>query len=161
MKKVVYILLLLSLAFIQVGYANDVIDDKGIKNKLLIEALDEYGYDDPIKTSMVWAKGLKERSGALQYSTLSKNLKKEYVLKLDEIAPNWVTRVSSPWVENYNLICMTKISDELYYIKIRIFTKTSAGPYENYDVMLKLIKEEEFFKIDEIKAPSHMEAYMY
>ncbi len=164
MKKIIVtlvFLVMLSVQAVHITYGYDEINNDAIRSQLLIEALDKYGLYDPIKCANMWASGLKARSGAIQYSTLSKSLKKEYASKINEIAPNWVTGVSSPWVDNFCIVSVSKINNDLYEIKMKISTATSSGPYKAYDVFLTLIREDGFFRINEIKANEEFEAYMY
>lgn len=162
MKKVITIMIVLLISFSQIVFAVEVVDDTVVKNNLLLSALDQYGSYDPASCSIMWGNGLKARSAAIQYSTMSKGLKEEYLNRLNEIGSNWVTGVSSPWVEACYITSVNKINENLCNIKMNILTITSSRPlYKSYEVLLVLIKEDEFFRIDEIIAEKEFETYIY
>lgn len=129
------------------------------KVRLLEDAIDNLGTVSPEKAIEVWSKGLKDRSAALQYSVMTDQLKEIYKKSLDDNGYEfWVTGVSSPWVENYEIIDQTESNDESYVYKIKYNTKTSDGDY-NFNVSLTLVKEGDFWKISDINGDKDSEAY--
>lgn len=73
-----------------------------------------------------WAKGIKERNGALQYSVLSPEFKE---LRLSGYeSSNWVTGTSSPWVERYEITKETQTGDTTWEYEVRYEWATSTGP---------------------------------
>ena len=73
-------------------------EDDAIKVQLLMDAMDEVGVCRPEQAVDVWARGLMERSAAMQYAVMTDSLREKYVKSLAKNAPNWVTGLSSPWV---------------------------------------------------------------
>jgi len=73
-----------------------------------------------------WAKGMKERNGALQYAVLSPELKKEQYSNYERCG--WITGVSSPWIEEYKILSESKTGDGTWTYEIQFSLKTSTGP---------------------------------
>lgn len=129
-----------------------------LRSRLLMQAMDDVGVCTPEEAALVWAKGLYMRSAALQYSVMSDELKKEYAQKLENNAPNWVTGVSSPWVESYKITGIeTKNKDRI--IKLLFSTLASAGPAGDYMAMLTVSPEGGFWRIKRISADSGLYPY--
>ncbi|MDD3570095.1 MAG: hypothetical protein PHY44_03220 [Lachnospiraceae bacterium] len=129
------------------------------KIRLLEEATDYVGSVSPEKTIDIWSDGLKKRSAALQYVVMTESLKENYVKSLEENGyDNWITGVSSPWVEDYEVLKTNKLSDDSYEYDIKYNTKTSEGNY-NFLVTLKLTKEGDFWKVSEVNGDEDSKAY--
>ncbi|BAF58446.1 hypothetical membrane protein [Pelotomaculum thermopropionicum SI] len=72
-----------------------------------------------------WAKGLKERNGALQFAVLAPELQEQSHSDLE--SRGWVTGVSSPWVERFEIIKETQAGSAREY-EVRFYWATSTGP---------------------------------
>jgi hypothetical protein len=106
--------------------------------RLFDEALSELQAPTPEETALVYAKGVKSRNGAMQYSLLSNKLKAEFRKKMgNEI---WVTGVSSPWVSNYKIISKKKASG-VHKITIKFNWATSTGSAGSTQEELTIAKE--------------------
>ncbi|MGE4214697.1 MAG: stalk domain-containing protein [Anaerotignaceae bacterium] len=129
------------------------------KIRLLEEAIGYIGAVTPEKAIDIWSNGLKERSAALQYIVMTESLKESYVKSLEENGYDfWITGVSSPWVENYEVLKINKLSDDSYEYDIQYNTRTSEGSY-NFFVTLKLVKEGDYWKVSEVKGDEDSQAY--
>ncbi|WP_139490968.1 copper amine oxidase N-terminal domain-containing protein [Brevibacillus dissolubilis] len=89
-------------------------------------ALTPHTPKDAIKT---YAEGVKTRNGALQYVALSPELKQES--KKDFESSNWVTGVSSPWIDKYEILKEVKKDEKTYQYSIKYSLATSTGPYKD------------------------------
>ena len=108
---------------ISVLAANEQVDKYQVRSKLLMQATDEIGACFAKSAAEVWASGLKDRSAALQYSVMTEELKYEYAKQLEKSFPNWVTGVSSPWVESYKFNKFERFGDNKYVYEICFFNK--------------------------------------
>lgn len=88
----------------------------------------------PVKAADIWAKGLKLRNGALQYAVLSPQLKKSRLSEFEK--QNWVTGVSSPWIEAYQIIKTKKVNATTFSYDIRFALATSTGTAGSEDFKL-------------------------
>lgn len=77
------------------------------------------------EAALVWAKGVQTRNGALQFAVLSPELQTQ--MKADYLAMNWVTGVSSPWVESYKITSQVQ-QGEGWEFEIEYQMMTSTGP---------------------------------
>lgn len=129
------------------------------RSGLLTEAMDSVGVCEPERAADVWAKGLMERSAALQYCVMTKQLKSEYSKQLESTFPNWVTGVSSPYVSGYKITKTQNPDKNTCIYTLLISTKTSAGPAGDYIAVLTVVKEGEFRRISNIEADDKLYAY--
>jgi hypothetical protein len=90
--------------------------------ELLESALAPASADEAVNA---WAGAVKNRNGAVQYSLLSPELKK-LTLKPYQ-AVNWVTGVSSPWVDSYQVSAGVPADDGSVAYDVTFALKTSAG----------------------------------
>ena len=90
---------------------------------------------------------------------MSKELKEEYEEQLKLSAPNWVTGISSPWLESVKIIRMEEVEKDCYIIKLLFTTATSVGPVAEYKAVLTINQEGEFWRITKIK--QDQELYVY
>lgn len=150
--------LLLDCRYISVFAAAEDAQTYEVRSRLLMEAMDYVGVCTPENAALVWAKGLKMRSGALQYSVMSHELKKEYAGKLEKTAPNWVTGLSSPWIDSYRIISV-ETKGNYRIIKLQISTSTSTGPAGDYPAVLTVSPEDGFWRIKDITADSALYPY--
>lgn len=139
----------------------DVVEENKyeVRSKLLMEAMEHVGVCNMEDTAKIWANGLKIRSAALQYSVLSKELKEKYVKQLDESAPNWVTGMSSPWIESYQINRIYPSGKNLYSIKLTFLTATSTGPAGEYIAILTVYREGDFWRITKISMAQELYPY--
>ena len=170
--RIVIILCLLVVALINViGYRLDCkyisvfaavaeVDKYQVKSDLLMEAMNQVGVSTPESAAKVWANGLKTRSAALQYSVMGAKLKKEYASQLDKNHPNWVTGVSSPWVDSYKITDISAAGDNQYAIKLCFSTVTSAGSAGDYNAVLIITRDGDFWRITDISPDKGLSAYM-
>lgn len=135
------------------------IDNYEIQSKLLKEAMKEVGVSTPLQAADVWAQGLKKRSAALQYAVMSNKLKIEYEDKLKDTAPNWVTGISSPWINNYEIVRAKEITPKKYEVEILFSTMTSAGPFGDYNAVLTIQQFGDFWRITNISTVKELDAY--
>jgi hypothetical protein len=130
-----------------------------MRNQLLLEALNYVGVCDPEGAATVWAEGLKLRSAAMQYSVMNSGLRKEYAAQLETTFPNWVTGISSPFVERYEILKTTPQGDARSEIALRFTTATSTGVAGTYGATLTLEKEGSFWRISDIDADDELFVY--
>lgn len=121
-----------------------------VRSQLLMSAMSRVGVCNPKEAAEVWASGLRERSAALQYSVMTAELKTEYARQLETNAPNWVTGVSSPWVQSFKIIKTESPTENLKIIELEFSTATSTGPAGNYKAVLDIAKENSFWRITKI-----------
>lgn len=72
-----------------------------------------------------WARGVKERNGALQYAVLAPELKEQSINTYKSCG--WVTGTSSPWVDRYQIAGENQTPDGWEY-QVKFETMTSTGP---------------------------------
>ena len=129
------------------------------KVRLLKEAVQMLGAVSPEKAIDVWAKGVENRNAALQYCVMTETLKDTYIKSLEKNEFDfWITGVSSPWVENYEILNINKMNDTTIEYDLKFNTKTSDGDY-NFFVTLILVKDSDYWKISDVKGDSDSEAY--
>lgn len=78
---------------------------------------------EPYAAAKTWAEGVKARNGALQYAVMSPNLKSEYYSEFAGLG--WVTGVSSPWMESYEIREIYRKDNDTYRFEV-IFTYTDS-----------------------------------
>ena len=74
--------------------------------------------------ALTWAEGVQTRNGALQFAVLSPELQTK--MKADYVAMNWITGVSSPWVERYQITRQVQ-QDKGWKFEIEYEMMTSTG----------------------------------
>lgn len=131
-----------------------------VRSTLLMDATNYVGACDAEEAAEVWANGLKMRSAALQYSVMTKELKDYYARQLEKTAPNWVTGMSSPWVDSFKIIKVETPSKDCRAIELRFSLLTSTGPAGEHNAVLTICKEEDFWKITKITADEGLYPYM-
>lgn len=145
--------------YLSVFSAAGAADKYEVKSRLLSEAMDDIGVCSAKDAALVWAKGLYIRSGALQYSVMSKELKREYERLLEKNAPNWVTGVSSPWIESYSVESIRDLNGRSI-VSIVFSTLSSTGPAGEYEAELSIAREGAFWRIEDIDAEKALSPYM-
>lgn len=117
------------------------------KASLFKEAIDEFGAILPEQAARLWARGVQNRNGALQYAVLGSELKKSYSEKMEKERPSWVTGWSSPWVQNYDVVRIEKRNETTYSITVRFDMKTSAGSEGSHNAYLLIVKAGNYWVI--------------
>ncbi|HWS30625.1 MAG TPA: hypothetical protein VN512_11040 [Clostridia bacterium] len=117
------------------------------KNALLMDAMRFVGSCTPEDAAKTWAEGLVKRSAALQYAVMSDMLKAEYAKRLETTAPNWVTGVSSPWVESYTIEKLGEGSEKGKVAELSFTLMTSTGEAGKYTASLLLAVENGFWRV--------------
>lgn len=79
----------------------------------------------PREAVLIWVKGVKTRNGALQFAVLSPELREKLRPQFEEM--NWITGVSSPWVETYKISKENKLDDNTYLFDVEFKMATSTG----------------------------------
>lgn len=130
-----------------------------IRSRLLMEAMKNIGACTPAAAVKIWAEGLKERSAAMQYSVMSSELKRLYAAQLEKIAPNWVTGISSPWIESYEIVNFNIPYDDRRIVELLFSTATSTGPAGEYKARLDISRINSFWQITEISADEALYPY--
>ncbi len=117
--------------------------------KLFKNTLDEFGAISAEDAANLWAKGVKNRNGALQYSVLNTTLK----LNMERCLQNtsWVTGVSSPWVEDYKITKVKKVSLVSYEITVKFHMVASKQDFGYITSILFINKKEKYWLIYQIK----------
>jgi hypothetical protein len=90
---------------------------------------------------------------------MSKILKEQYAKQLESSFPNWVTGMSSPWIENYKFTKSERFGDNKYVYNICFSTKTSTGPAGDYNAVITVEKEGNFWRITKIETDKGLYAY--
>lgn len=121
-----------------------------VRAGLLMDATRYTGVFTPEEAATVWATGLRLRSAAMQYTVMTDRLKTDYVVQLGSQSPNWVTGMSSPWVEGFRITWVRPGEDGGAEVALRFETRTSYGAPEYYDAKLWVIPEAGFRRIDGI-----------
>lgn len=145
--------------YISVFAAVSQVNKFEIRSRLLTDAMNYVGVCTPEQAAEVWARGLKERSAALQYAVMNESIKSQYAQQLEKNAPNWVTGVSSPWVDNFRIVRSESKSEHEQVIEILFNTATSTGPANSYKAMLNICLEGTFWRICQIEMDE--ELYIY
>lgn len=91
--------------------------------RLLQQAVAPPTPGEAVKT---WARGVKERNGALQYAALSPELREKRLPCFESCG--WVTGTSSPWVEKFEIAGETKNTDGSREYRVKFELMTSTGP---------------------------------
>jgi hypothetical protein len=99
------------------------------------------------------------RSAALQYTVMSAALKTEYASQLDQVAPNWVTGISSPFVSKFEILKAESISPGVCRVTLRFTLATSTGPTGEFNATLDLNQEGTFWRITAIAADEALYPY--
>ena len=130
-----------------------------VRSELLIKAMDRIGVCKPEDAVNVWSEGLKMRTAAMQYCVMTNVLKKKYAAQLEETAPNWVTGMSSPWIDSYKIIKKEDKTNEMIIYTVEFETVTSTGPFEKYKAILTIIKEGDFWRISNVSMDEGLYPY--
>lgn len=80
----------------------------------------------PQEAVETWARGVKERNGALQYAVLSPELKQQKLSSYEGC--RWVTGTSSPWVDRFEISKETQTGEGVWEYEVKFEYATSTGP---------------------------------
>ena len=144
---------------IKVFASSTMVDKYKIRSQLLMEATDSIGVCSAEEAVKVWASGLEKRSAALQYSVMTKELKNIYAKQLEKAFPNWVTGMSSPWVESFKIVKTENPNSNNYIFHLCFSTATSTGPAGDFNAAITVTKEGSFWRITKILADKELYAY--
>lgn len=118
------------------------------KNKLFKEAIDNFGATSKEDAVRLYAEGIKQRSGPLQYSVMCDRLKIEFEkMMIKEGNYSWVTGVSSPWVSNYIINDFNKIGINTYLAEIEFILSDSKGITGKSFIELEVKKHNKYWCI--------------
>lgn len=168
-KPHIYLLIVICLSLIFVNYiglgytnvftASAAADKNKVRYELLLSAVDELGACSPTAAAEIWAKGVKTRNAAMQYGVLDDKLKAEYLRSLEQTAPNWVTGVSSPWIDSYEVLAVKEINEQHYEISLKFITASSTGVDDSYKAVIHIIKKDDYYVINKIKMDEGLYPY--
>lgn len=150
----------LNCKYISVVTAVAQADKYEVRNDLLLQAMDYVGACTPEAAIQVWVTGMEGRNGAMQYSVMSPDLKKEYLSHLEQYNPYWVTGMSSPWIVSYEITSKTQTGDTQYVFKLSFPTASSAGPARNLNAEVTVDRQDDFWRITKIAADKGLGPYM-
>lgn len=123
-----------------------------LKNKLFIDAIDNFGATSPQEAVILYCEGVKSRSGPLQYSVMCDKLKKSFKSNMDYNKNYaWVTGVSSPSVSDYKVIDIKKIDSKTYVFKVKFSLEYALKPIGYTYTSLKVEKFDNKWCITNIK----------
>lgn len=117
--------------------------------KLFESFADTYDAKTPDEIAELWAQGVKERNGVLQYAALNTPLKVKFK-ELAEKRGSWVTGFSSPWVESYS-ITKEKTNESTWKYNVIFKAVTSASDTYNWHAALIVNKENGKWRIVDIQ----------
>lgn len=78
---------------------------------------------DPYVVVQTWAEAVKTRNGKLQYALMSPDLRNKYYSTFVDL--RWVTGVSSPWVESFEITEIYRLDDRGFKYEV-VFTYTDS-----------------------------------
>lgn len=129
------------------------------RSELLMEAAEYTGVSKPEKSAELWAMGLQYRNAAMQYVVMTEELKREYAAQLDAQRSNWVTGMSSPWVQDFVFTEVRKVDECHTEINLRVDTATSYSPTQSYKAKLWLVHQSDFWRIERIWTDEELYPY--
>lgn len=130
-----------------------------VRSDLLMTAMDNVGVAKPEEAIAIWSNGLKMRSAAMQYSVMTTKLKGIYAAQLEKTFSNWVTGMSSPWVDSYKILSNEKKNDNTNIYTVSYITMTSTGPAGEYKAKLTVVKEKDFWRISTVVTDKELVPY--
>lgn len=150
----------LNCKYISVAAAVAQADKYEVRNELLLHAMDSVGVCTPEDAVRVLAEGMKSRNGAMQYSVMGPELKKEYLKQLTQYNPYWVTGMSSPWIDGCKITDRTQAGSTRYVFQLSFSTATSAGPAGDYHAEATVDRQGDFWQITKITAEKGLYPYL-
>lgn len=80
----------------------------------------------PQEAVETWAEAVRRRNGAAQLAMMSPKLREQKRSEYE--AMNWVTGVSSPWVNKSEVTSVRKVGEKKWEFEVTFETATSTGP---------------------------------
>jgi hypothetical protein len=101
------------------------------------EALKEFGAESGEEAAKLWAKGMMNRNGVLQYVVMNKELQQQFKNHLsNENNISWVTGSPSPWITSYEIVDQVNVSNKVKLYKIKFNLATAEGQEKpNYNTL--------------------------
>lgn len=130
-----------------------------VRSRLLMEAISKVGTCSMEDTAKLWADGLVGRSAAMQYAAMDEALRETYAARLETLAPNWVTGISSPYVAGYAIDSIIKKGKDEADVSIRFRLMTSTGPAGEYRATLHIARQGDFWRITMLETDEALEPY--
>lgn len=144
---------------VSVFAASEAVDKYAVRSQLLKQATDSVGCCDVKSAARIWARGVEERNGALQYAVMTRQLKQAYASDLEAAFPNWVTGVSSPWVDSFQVLSIRETREDVFTARLQFVTATSSGPYESYNAVLTIVNEDGFWRVSQVQTEMGLMLY--
>lgn len=120
--------------------------------ELFRDALDNFGASSPKQVINIWVKAVKTRNGALHYAAASREFKEKLIAEWSRPEEScWVTGTSSPWLDKYKIVYSKKLNDSEYEARLRYYWRTSAGPAEPTETVLRIIRQKDFWYVKDVK----------
>ncbi|MCI1964616.1 MAG: hypothetical protein LKJ17_00545 [Oscillospiraceae bacterium] len=151
---------LLGCKYISVAAAVVQADKYEVRNTLLLRAMNQLGACTPQAAIQVWVEGMESRNGAMQYSVMGSGLKKEYLNQVEQYNQYWVTGMSSPQIDSYKIIKTEQKNEHCCVFTLTLFTGMSFGPTGDYNAVLTITKDGDYWRITEISADKGLYPYM-
>ncbi|HOV69998.1 MAG TPA: hypothetical protein PLZ84_06695, partial [Clostridia bacterium] len=139
--------------------SNATPEENEIRNKLLLDAISEIGACSPDSAAEIWARGVKERNAAKQFSVMTQDLKDEYLKQVNANFPNWVTGVSSPWIDTFIIIRASSPDKKSQTHFIWFDTVTSTGPAGKLFAIITVSSDGEYWRITQIESDEGLIVY--
>nr|WP_304220268.1 hypothetical protein [Fredinandcohnia onubensis] len=99
---------------------------------------------EPKQAVELWIFGVKNRSGAIQYAMLSPSLQNQSRSKFEQT--HWITGQSSPWVSNFRLTKVEKLSESRMRYTVKYDIETSYANFGSGQKIITVEKNLEPFK---------------
>lgn len=154
-KKYMYAVLLFTIAVCLIGsiigeniYDNDLEREVFAHTDIAFKRLEQVlKIKEPGEVAEIWAKGVKERNGKVQYAVMDKNLRKKYYQKFVDL--NWVTGTSSPWIVDYKIDLINETPEENKF-KIEFTYTDSTGAEGKYVSTITVKRYGDYWFISDI-----------
>jgi opacity protein-like surface antigen len=128
------------------------------RSELLMDATNYTGVPTPEAAAAVWAKGLQNRSAAMQYTVMTQNLKDSFAGFLDALGSNWVTGQSSPSVLGFEIANISRQNGRAK-ADLEFKVGSPSEPAQTYNATLWLVNESGFWRIEKIAADPQIGAW--
>ena len=90
---------------------------------------------------------------------MTKELKEVYAKDLEKWRPNWITGVSSPWVESYEIKKIESPDDNTQVFEVKFNTTTSGPGYESFTVALEVMNAGDFWRISKVAGDENSDIF--
>ncbi|PUA36980.1 hypothetical protein C8Z91_22855 [Paenibacillus elgii] len=105
--------------------------------------------DSPKEAVQTFAKGLKNRNGALQYAVMSKKMREE--IGNEYAANRWQTGSSSPWYASITANEGVQNDDGTWLFELHGVLTDSTNQQEDWRFSFKALKENSRWVVEELK----------